>query len=312
MNKEIDRTLRETIRGGGVAALPKGRGLRSSIYLLPNLITATSFFCGFLSIKLTVDGLLAGSVDAAMAKYVFAAYAILVASVADALDGSVARLTRTQSSFGVQFDSLSDVVSFGVAPAVLVYNFGLRDLGRLGFGIAFVYAVCGALRLARFNVQSNVGRANGNFTGIPIPMAAAPLAIFVLGHEELRGWLASSTNPEWQNRVATFLLDPKIGAWLLFGIVLLLAFGMISNFEYLSHKSIRLPRKHPFRFLAGVLVTLVLLLSIEITLTLAIMLILYCIHGPILWLIGKGRRFNDEDIFDVDVDDDNDDATETQ
>lgn len=309
-----EKRRRDAMRAGVVAALPKSRRLRSSIYLLPNMITATSFFCGFLSIKLTFDGALQGGSAVALDRFVLAAYALLIAAVADALDGSVARLTRTQSNFGVQFDSLSDLVSFGVAPALLAYHFALKDLGRLGFGIAFLYAVCGALRLARFNVMSNAGKASGNFTGIPIPMAAAPVAVYVLAYQDLAGWLSAADMAEWRRQIAAFLTAPEINAWFLFGITFLLAFGMISSIEYMSHKKLRLPRKHPFRVFAAVLAAMVLLFSIEFTLTLTVLLIAYCLHGPVLWLFSRSRRHEipEEEIFDAGEEDEFSDEEGTE
>ena len=164
--------------------LDKKRKVKSSIYLLPNLITSASLFCGLLAIQYSIDGRMNGN----MQEFVFAAYAILAAGLCDGLDGSVARLTHTQSSFGVQLDSLCDLVSFGIAPAIVIYNYALNDFFRLGFCVAFIFAACGALRLARFNVQSEMGKTSGNFTGLPIPMAAAPLAVFIMAQNELASW----------------------------------------------------------------------------------------------------------------------------
>ncbi len=280
------------------------RGVRAGIYLLPNMITATSLFCGFLAVKFSIDGRMAQSPTESMQAFLVAAYLLLVAGVADGLDGSVARWTRTTSAFGVQFDSLSDLVSFGVAPALIVYNFGLHELGRVGLGAAFVFAACGALRLARFNVQSSVGKASGNFTGIPIPMGAAPLAVYILAQQSLREWLADSSSYQWQKQIAELFIRPHVNAWILFGMVIALALGMVSTFEYISTKSLKLPRKHPFRVFAAILIVLIILFSIDFTITLTIFMIIYSIHGPILWLFFKrDRGAEEEELFSFSEDD---------
>lgn len=264
--------------------------VKSSIYLLPNLITAASLFFGLLAIKYSIDGRLAHNES----DFVFAAYAILAAGICDGLDGSIARLTRTQSSFGVQLDSLCDLISFGVAPALVVYNFALHDFFRLGFCVVFIYAACGALRLARFNVQSSLGKASGNFTGIPIPMAAAPLAVFVMAQGELTSWLKQDRT-SWELHLAQTLTDPMIRNITLLVITFLLSLGMVSTFEYLSHKAIRLPRKRPFRVFAAVLILCALFFNLQWIVSLAVLLIVYCLHGPILWIFTRKDKADEED-----------------
>ncbi len=287
----------------------KRKGVRAGIYLLPNMITATSLFCGFLAIKFSIEGRLATSPDEVMQAFLMSSYLLLIAGVADGLDGSVARWTRTTSAFGVQFDSLCDLVSFGIAPAIIIYNFALHELGRIGLGAAFVFAACGALRLARFNVQSSLGKASGNFTGIPIPMGAAPLAVYLLAFQSLREWSSDASSFTWQKQVAEFMMRPHVNAWVLFGIIILLAFGMVSTFEYISTKSLRLPRKHPFRVFALVLVSVILLLSLDFTITLTIFMLLYSVHGPILWLFFKrDRAAEEEELFTPSEEDDDDEV----
>ena len=131
---------------------------RKGIYLLPNLLTTGALFAGFYAVLSGFTG-----------QFELAAMAIFAAMIFDGLDGRVARMTNTQSDFGVQYDSLSDMVSFGVAPAVVAYGWGVSDLGKLGLAAAFVYASCAALRLARFNVQAETVRWQGTFTGLPSP-----------------------------------------------------------------------------------------------------------------------------------------------
>lgn len=281
----------------GTLAPPEGaghpararKGVKATIYLLPNMITATSLFFGFLSMKLASDG-----------NFLFAAYCVLAAGLCDGLDGSVARLTRTQSEFGVQFDSLCDLVAFGVAPAWLSYEFAGQDFGRFGFATCFVFVACGALRLARFNVASAQGKANGNFIGIPIPIAAACVAVFVMLQMEMNAWLQMDQVPKNFLSSVQFLTSSPVQGPALLGLLFVSALGMISSFEYLSTKKIKLPRRKPFRVLAGILMVTVFLVTIDLTITLFVLLTAYVLHGPILWIIYKRDRSAVEDeIFDA-------------
>ena len=269
----------------------KPKKVKAGIYLLPNLITASSLFFGLLSMKYSIDGRLTGSMEL----FVFASYSILAASICDALDGSVARLTHTQSSFGVQLDSLCDLVSFGVAPALLAYNFALHEYYRFGFCVCFIYAACGALRLARFNVQSSLGKANGNFTGIPIPMAAAPIAVYVMAQSELSSWIFSKDKMGWEVSLAGFLTKPMVSHIALIVIVFLLALGMVSTFEYFSHKSLRLPRKRPFRFFSFLVILCAVFFTLQFIVSFALLLIIYCLHGPIYWIFTRKDKADEED-----------------
>ncbi|WP_148697872.1 CDP-diacylglycerol--serine O-phosphatidyltransferase [Silvanigrella aquatica] len=275
--------------------IDRRRKVKSSIYLLPNLITASSLFFGLLAIKYSIDGRMNNDPQ----EFVFAAYAILAAGICDGLDGSVARLTHTQSSFGVQLDSLCDLVSFGVAPAIVIYNYALNDFFRLGFCVAFIYAACGALRLARFNVQSALGKTNGSFTGIPIPMAAAPLAVFIMAQNELATWTLTD-HSAWEVWLAQAITSPDVRNVTLLIITFLLALGMVSTFEYLSHKSMKLPRKRPFRFLAAVLIICALIFILQFVVSLALLLIIYCSHGPVLWIFTrKDKAEEEEELFEA-------------
>ncbi|NBX17311.1 MAG: CDP-diacylglycerol--serine O-phosphatidyltransferase [Proteobacteria bacterium] len=287
---------------------PRRRGVKASIYLLPNMITAASLFFGFLAIKFAVEGRLQEGNSQA---FLWAAYAILAAAVCDGLDGSVARLTRTQSAFGVQLDSLCDMVSFGVAPAVVIYNFALFDSARFGLAACFIYAVCGALRLARFNVQSSVGKASGNFTGIPIPMAAMPLCAFIMSQYEFRSWTPQNGYADWAVQLASNLLRHDVRNVFLILLMFALALGMISTFEYISTKNIKLPRKRPFRFLAILLMLTVLMFTFEFTVTLSLLLILYCLHGPVMWLFFKRDRTADEEELFISGEEDEEEETHT-
>ncbi|WGL60233.1 CDP-diacylglycerol--serine O-phosphatidyltransferase [Pigmentibacter sp. JX0631] len=275
--------------------IDRRKKVKSSIYLLPNLITSASLFFGLLAIKYSIDGRISGNAQ----EFVFAAYAILAAGLCDGLDGSVARLTHTQSSFGVQLDSLCDLVSFGIAPAVVIYNYALNDFYRLGFCVAFIFAACGALRLARFNVQSAMGKTSGNFTGIPIPMAAAPLAVFIMAQNELATWNLND-HSAWEVSLAQILINPDVRNITLLIIMFFLALGMISTFEYLSHKAMRLPKKRPFRVLAAVLIICAIIFILQFIVSLALFLIIYCFHGPVLWIFTrKDKAAEEEELFEA-------------
>ncbi len=198
--------------------------LRRGVYILPNLFTTAGLFAGFFAVITTLRG-----------DFHLAAAMILVAQCCDALDGRIARLTRTGSSFGVQYDSLADLVAFGVAPAILVYAWALEGLGRWGWLAASLYVTCGALRLARFNVQvTSVERRH--FLGLPIPAAAAVIATTVLLHYDFRGEAAVHR------------------PWLMLGVMFVLAGLMVSEVRYLSFKDVQLHRRHPFPVLLGLII----------------------------------------------------------
>jgi CDP-diacylglycerol--serine O-phosphatidyltransferase len=274
--------------------------VRATIYLLPNMITSASLFFGFLSFRLSAEG-----------NFLFAAYAILAAGVCDGLDGSVARLTRTQSAFGVQFDSLCDLVAFGVAPAWMAYQFAAKDLGRLGFAACFIYLACGALRLARFNVASSVGRASGNFSGVPIPIAAAALSVYIMLQSDLVEWLGDESLPVWMHEIARTLQSAPVNKGVLIALLFILAAVMISTFEYFSTKKIRLPRRKPFRVLAAILIGTVLLATIDLTVTLSLLLVVYLLHGPFMALfLKRDRSAEEEAIFRAAHEDEDDDEDE--
>ena len=277
----------------------KRMGVKASIFLLPNMITAASLFFGFLSMRYAVEARFLGLPDG----YLFASYCIIFAAICDGLDGSVARLTHTQSSFGVQLDSLCDLVSFGVAPAFLLYNFTLHSLGRWGFSVSFIYAICGALRLARFNVQSSQGKASGNFTGIPIPMAAMPVAVYIMAQQDLGLWTLENGYQETLVTIAKFLTVPKHVALMALVIMAGLGLGMISTFEYISTKTIKLPRKRPFKVLSFVLLLSILVFTFELSVTLTFLMVAYCLHGPILWFwLKRDREEEEEELFADEMD----------
>ncbi|MEJ5227833.1 CDP-diacylglycerol--serine O-phosphatidyltransferase [Thermodesulfovibrio sp.] len=136
------------------------------VYILPNALTLCGLFLGFYAILSAING-----------KFIHAAWAIIIANIFDGLDGLVARLTKTTTKFGIELDSLSDLVTFGVAPAILMYKFALYDFGRIGFAVCFLFVACGALRLARFNVQTSILKS---FKGLPIPGAATMVSALII------------------------------------------------------------------------------------------------------------------------------------
>jgi CDP-diacylglycerol--serine O-phosphatidyltransferase len=188
---------------------------RRGIYLLPNLFTTAALFAGFYAIVRAMNG-----------HFELAAVAIFVAMVLDGLDGRVARLTHTQSAFGAEYDSLSDMVSFGVAPALIAYVWALKGMGKLGWIAAFIYCVGAALRLARFNTQLDVADKR-YFQGLPSPAAAALIAGLV--------WV--------MNEYGIAGSDVK---WLAFAVTLFAGLTMVSNVRYYSGKDINLRRSVPF------------------------------------------------------------------
>jgi CDP-diacylglycerol--serine O-phosphatidyltransferase len=178
-------------------------------YVLPNLVTILGLFCGFYSIIASLNG-----------DYVMAASATLAAFIFDGIDGKLARMLNATSDFGIQLDSLSDLISFGVAPAILVYKWALEPYGRLGWMAAFLFVACGALRLARFNVQTKKLDPRF-FIGLPIPAAAGVVASSVLFAKKFIGDPASMSVPVW----FTFT-------------IYVLAFLMVSNIRYYSGKTL--------------------------------------------------------------------------
>jgi len=223
---------------------------RKGIYLLPNLFTTTSLFAGFYAIVAAMKG-----------NFDVAAIAIFIAMVMDGIDGRVARLTNTQSAFGAEYDSLSDIVSFGVAPALVVYSWGLSSLGKVGWLAAFFYTAATALRLARFN--SSLGNEDKRyFQGLPCPSAAGLVSAMV--------WVAYDYEiPGHQLWITTAIVTVIIGAL------------MVSSIRYYSFKDIDFKGHVPFVALLAVLMLFVFV-SISPPLILLSAFGLYVLSGPIL------------------------------
>ena len=204
-------------------------GMKRGVYIVPNLFTTGSLICGFYAI-----------IAAFNEKFLYAAVAIAIAVIFDGIDGKVARLTKTTSRFGVEYDSLSDLVAFGVAPAILVFAWALRPYGKFGWLAVFLYVACGALRLARFNVQLDTVEAR-YFRGLPIPAAAGLItATFFLLHR---------VGERGETEHLSLLL-----------LVYLLALLMVSNIRYPSFKNLELLKRKPF----GTLVALILVIVVVV------------------------------------------------
>ncbi len=232
---------------------------RAGIYLLPNLFTTSALFAGFYGIVAAING-----------RFEAAAIAILVAMVFDGMDGRIARLTNTQSDFGAQYDSLADMVSFGVAPALVMYEWALHSLGKLGFVVSFMYAAGAALRLARFNTQ--VGVADKRyFQGLPSPSAAALVGALV--------WFGDYIGARESGLMMTASLLVTIAAALL----------MVSNMRYYSFKEFDLHGRVPFVTVLAVVLGFVLI-SIEPASVLLIMFGGYAVSGVFETLKQRRKR----------------------
>lgn len=231
-------------------------GIRRGIYLLPNLITTGALFSGFYAIIAAMSGSLAK-----------AAIAVVIAGFLDALDGRIARMTHTQTEFGVQYDSLSDLVAFGVAPAVLMFSWVLSGLGNIGWMVAFLYMACAALRLARFNTRPD----SEVFTGLASPAAAGTTATLV--------WL-------WADHFGPPVsLQLSIVAAAFTTITALL---MVSNVRYYSPKYLNLKGKVPFTYLVGIVI-LFLVIFVNPPAVLFTIGLVYGASGPVQALIRKRR-----------------------
>lgn len=230
------------------------------IFLLPNLLTTAALFAGFYAVVSAMKGL-----------FDVAAIAIFVAMIADGLDGRVARMTNTQTAFGAEYDSLSDMLAFGIAPALITYSWSLIHLGKLGWLIAFLYTAATALRLARFNTQAH-DEDKRYFQGLPCPAAAALIAGTV--------WLGSA-----------YAMTGVAIAIPVALITVLLAALMVSTIRYYSFKQIDLKGKVPF-FTIVVVVLMLVAVAIDPPQMLFAIFFLFAVSGPVmtLWQIRKVRR----------------------
>lgn len=256
-NNNSDRSDKPENEGGPRQNVKVGKRLAMHIYILPNLLTTANMFFGFFSIVYAING-----------KYILASYAIVAAAIFDLLDGRLARLTRSTSPFGAEYDSLSDLVSFGVAPGLLLFLWALHPYGRIGWLASFLYLACGAMRLARYNVQANVIE-KAYFQGLPIPMAAGIVASAVLAFNELK--IEGARSP------------------LLLAMTFILSFVMVSNFRYRSFKDIDLKQRMPFRYLVIALL-IFCVVAYRPTLMLFVLFFSYALLGAVFGVMRLGRR----------------------
>lgn len=228
------------------------------IYILPNLVTTANMFCGFYSTILATQG-----------RYKESAFAIIIAGIFDALDGRIARMARATSSFGVEYDSLSDIISFGLAPAFLMYQWSLNPLDRMGWVVSFLYLACAALRLARFNVNSaTISKAY--FQGIPSPMAAALLVTFIIFCDAI-GWYQG-----------TSLRSTSLALTLLAGAL------MVSTIPFPSYKEVNWRSKASFGYLMVGLIS-IMAIVIEAELAMFVVFLTYTLGSLLVYFLKMSR-----------------------
>jgi CDP-diacylglycerol--serine O-phosphatidyltransferase len=238
---------------------PTPRKRRKGIYVLPNLFTLAALFGGFYAVVMAMNG-----------RFDLAAVGVFCAMVLDSLDGRVARMTNTQSAFGEQMDSLSDMVSFGAAPALIAYEWTLRGAGRWGWIAAFVYCACAALRLARFNVNTGVVDKRW-FQGLPSPAAAALVTGFI--------WLMTELEVEREDVT-----------WVMFGLALYAGLTMVTNVPFYSFKDVQMKRSVPFVVI--VLIALgIAIVNIHPPIVMFGLFVVYGLSGYLVygWRKAKGR-----------------------
>ncbi len=260
----------------------KRDNIKKGIYILPNLFTSASLFAGFYAIVKTLNG-----------DFEHAAWAIIVSMLCDGADGRIARMTHTTSRFGVEYDSLSDLVAFGVAPGILAYEWALRPYGKWGWSAAFLYVICGALRLARYNIQiDNIESVT--FNGLPIPVSAGMIVTTVLLYYKF-----DHTGPT--QHIAILV------------VIFLLAFLMVSNVKFVSFKEMELRKRKPFTAFLGLILLLILIVN-EPQIVLFTIAVLYVLHGPIRGLIlwGKKRSAGEEALPENLPDEEEDDEEAVQ
>ncbi len=230
--------------------------MKKGIYLLPNLFTSASLFCGFYS-----------AIASFKEHFVTAAIAILVSVIFDGLDGRVARLTNTTSKFGAEYDSLADVISFGIAPALLAYSWSLSVYGKWGWVVAFLFVLCGALRLARYNIQIGIIESKV-FNGLPIPAAASVIATTVIFFDYVGA-------------------EGKVHNIFIMVFVIMISLLMVSSVKYYSFKDMSLLVRKPFTIFFWSTVLLIIIVA-EPEIMFFVIILGYALSGPVWWLIKFG------------------------
>jgi CDP-diacylglycerol--serine O-phosphatidyltransferase len=245
-----------------------GKAGGKSIFILPNLFTSASTFSGFFAIISSIEG-----------RYEAAAIAIIIAAVFDGLDGRIARFTKTTSHFGTEYDSLSDLVSFGVAPAILAFLWALKPFGRLGWLAAFMYLICGALRLARFNVEKS-SEQTSYFKGLPIPAAACFFASLTLYENSINGFA--------ENRHIISII-----------IIYVLSFLMVSSLRYMSFKEFNIRNQKPFNVLVAIILIFIVI-AYKPNVLLFLLMLLYVLSGPLTSMyLFRSKRYGEKDFLDT-------------
>jgi CDP-diacylglycerol--serine O-phosphatidyltransferase len=251
-----------SMHDGNELDVPEGDGLvvrkrRKGIYILPNLFTLAALFGGFYAIVMAING-----------RFDQAAVGVFCAMVLDSLDGRVARMTNTQSAFGEQMDSLSDMVSFGAAPALIAYVWALQGLGRWGWIAAFVYCACAALRLARFNVNTGVVDKR-YFQGLPSPAAAALMAGFI--------WVVTDMG----------LKGPSV-AWPMFALALYAGLSMVTNVPFYSFKDVHMKKSVPFVVIVAIVLGIAVI-NIDPPIVMFAMFVAYGFSGYVIYVWRKAK-----------------------
>ena len=243
--------------------LDEAHAPRRGIYLLPNLITTGALFAGFYAIVAAMDD-----------RFIPAVLAIYAAMVLDTADGRVARLTRTESAFGAEYDSLSDMVAFGVAPGLVAFSWALSQLGQIGWVVTFIYMACAALRLARYNTKGDIS----SFTGLASPAAACLVVTSVWVMEDARG-----------AHTAVSLLQ----AGVLAVVTTLAAMLMVANLRYFSPKLLRMRGRVPFIVLVAIVLGYAIVLA-DPPKVLLVLTVAYALSGPVQWLLQWRRRAREQ------------------
>jgi CDP-diacylglycerol---serine O-phosphatidyltransferase len=231
---------------------------RKGIYILPNIFTSLNLFFGFYAVIASING-----------RFATAAAAIIIGVLFDIMDGKIARATNTVSKFGIEYDSLADLISFGLAPGIMIYLWSLKPMGRTGWLAAFLFMACGALRLARFNSQ--VGRTSGDyFIGLPIPAGAGMTATTVLFFHKLG-------------------IEAKINPIFILMMLYLLSFLMVSTIKYNSFKRAELFKKMNFNVLVTVILVLIFIAA-QPSVSLFILALIYIASGPLMRLKHQKKK----------------------
>ena len=254
----------------------KKGALRKGVYLLPNTMTSLSLFFAFYSIVMTMSG-----------NYVTAAWSILISMIFDSFDGTVARVTGTTSEFGAEYDSLADLVAFGVAPAVLIYEWALYPFHKWGIFAAFLYLLCTALRLGRFNVQSGTVEKKG-FMGLPSPGGASGIATTVLFYFYIEGGKGGRLG----DLIRSKMISPHHVIFL--ALTILIALLMVSTVGYKSGKDLSIFKKFPFLYLI-LAVILIVLVFFEPQIMLFLLIYTYILSGIIGTIFNRGKRLREKE-----------------